>query len=115
MIAIAGFAFGREAAEHQIVGTIQGIVGQQSAQAIQGMIQNASSQPKTGVLSAVMGVVALILGAGGVVGQLQTSLNTILGCNTQIRARGVGVRSPAVHLVCNGFVYRLSAFSLASD
>ena len=55
------------------------MVGQQSAQAIQGMIQNASSQPKTGVLSAVMGVVALILDAGGVVGQLQTSLNTIWG------------------------------------
>ena len=55
------------------------MVGQQSAQAIQGMIQNASSQPKTGVISAVMGVVALILGAGGVVGQLQTSLNTIWG------------------------------------
>ena len=79
VIAIAGFAFGREAAEHQIVGTIQGMVGHQSAQAIQGMIQNVSSQPKTGVLSAVMGVVALILGAGGVVGQLQTSLNTIWG------------------------------------
>ena len=79
VIAIAGLAFGREAAEHQIVGTIQGMVGQQSAQAIQGMIQNAGSQPKTGVLSAIMGFVALILGAGGVVGQLQTSLNTIWG------------------------------------
>jgi len=79
VIAIAGFAFGREAAEHQLVGTIQGMVGQQSAQAIQGMIQNASSEPKTGVLSAVIGVGALILGAGGVVGQLQTSLNTIWG------------------------------------
>ena len=79
VIAIAGFAFGREAAEHQIVGTIQGMVGQQSAQAIQGMIQNASSQPKTGMLSTVIGVVTLIFGAGGVVGQLQTSLNTIWG------------------------------------
>src|SRR5882724_1525129 len=79
VIAIAGLAFGREAAEHEIVGTIQGMIGQQSAQAIQGMIQNASSEPKTGVLSAVIGVVTLILGAGGVVGQLQTSLNTIWG------------------------------------
>lgn len=79
VIAIAGLAFGREAAEHQIVGTIQGMVGHQSAQAIQGMIQNASSQPHTGVLSAVMGLGALILGAGGVVGQLQTALNTIWG------------------------------------
>lgn len=37
------------------------------------------SQPKTGMLSTVIGVVTLIFGAGGVVGQLQTSLNTIWG------------------------------------
>ena len=61
------------------MGTIQGMVGQQSAKAVQEMIQNAGSQPKTGILSAVIGVVTLILGAGGVVGQLQTSLNTIWG------------------------------------
>ncbi len=79
VIAVAGFVFGREAAEHQIVGTIQEMIGQQSAQAVQGMIQNASSQPKTGVISAMVGVLALILGAGGVVGQLQASLNMIWG------------------------------------
>src|SRR5262245_50398116 len=78
-IAIAGFAFGREAAEQQIVGTLQNMIGQQSAEAVQGMIQNASSQPKAGLISAVIGIIALILGAGGVVGQLQTSLNTIWG------------------------------------
>jgi membrane protein len=104
VIAIAGLAFGREAAEHQIVGTIQGMIGQQSAKAVQEMIQNAGSQPKTGILSAVIGVVTLILGAGGVVGQLQTSLNTIWG-NTQIRARVWGFVRQRL-LVCNGFVYR---------
>jgi membrane protein len=78
-IAIAGFAFGREAAEQQIVGTLQNTIGQQSAEAVQEMIQNASSQPKTGMISAGVGIIALILGAGGVVGQLQTSLNTIWG------------------------------------
>jgi len=36
VIAVAGLAFGRAAAQQQIVGTIQGIVGQQSAEAIQG-------------------------------------------------------------------------------
>src|ERR1041384_6455760 len=79
VIAIAGFAFGREAAQQQIVGTIQGMIGKQSAEAVQGMIQNASSQPKTGIISTIIGVIALIFGAGGVVGQLQTSLNTIWG------------------------------------
>ena len=79
VIAIAGLAFGREAAQQQIVGAIQGMIGEQSAKAVQAMIQNASSQPKTGMISAAIGIIALIFGAGGVVGQLQTSLNTIWG------------------------------------
>jgi membrane protein len=79
IIAIAGFAFGRQAAQQEIVGTIQGMIGQQSAEAVQGMIQNAGSQPKTGIIATVVGIVTLILGAGGVVSQLQTSLNTIWG------------------------------------
>jgi membrane protein len=78
-IAVAGFVFGREAAQHQIVLTIQGLIGQESAQAIQAMIQNASNTPKTGILSTLFGGIVLLVGAGGVVGQLQTSLNTIWG------------------------------------
>jgi membrane protein len=78
-IAIAGFAFGREAAHNQIVETLQGMIGQENAHAIQAMIQNASNKPKTGIISTVLGIIALIFGAGGVVGQLQASLNTIWG------------------------------------
>lgn len=78
-IAIAGFAFGREAAQNQIVETLQGMIGQESAQAVQAMVENASKEPKTGILSTIIGVVALLFGAGGVVGQLQTSLNKIWG------------------------------------
>jgi membrane protein len=52
------------------------------------MIQNASNQPKTGMISTAFGVVALLFGAGGVVGQLQTALNTIWGV-TPKPGRGV--------------------------
>jgi membrane protein len=79
VIAIAGFAFGHEAAQNRIVETLQGLIGEDSAQAIQAMIQNASNKPKSGVVSTAIGVGALLFGAGGVVGQLQTSLNTIWG------------------------------------
>ena len=76
-IGVAGFVFGREAAQNQIVETLQGMIGQESAQAVQGMIQEANAKPKTGIISTIIGVVALLFGAGGVVGQLQTSLNKI--------------------------------------
>jgi membrane protein len=76
-IAVAGFVFGREAAQNQIVETIGRMIGRESAEAIQGMIENASNKPKTGMISTVIGAVTLMIGAGGVVGQLQTSLNKI--------------------------------------
>jgi membrane protein len=78
-IAVAGFVFGREAAQNQIVETIGGMIGPESAQAIQGMIENASDKPKTGIIATVLGAVTLLIGAGGVVGQLQTSLNKVWG------------------------------------
>jgi membrane protein len=76
-IAVAGFVFGREAAHNQIVETIRGLIGQQSAEAVQAMIQSASNKPKTGLFSTLVGGIFLLFGAGGVVGQLQTSLNAI--------------------------------------
>src|SRR6266498_1123686 len=85
VIAIAGFAFGQEAAQNRIVETIQGLIGQDSAQAVQGMIQNASNQPETGIVSTVLGFIALIFGASGVVGQLPALLNTIWGGTPKAR------------------------------
>lgn len=79
VIAVAGFAFGHDAAQERIAETLQGLVGVASAQAIQGIVQNASRRPETGLLSSVVGISVLLIGAGGVVGQLQTSLNTIWG------------------------------------
>jgi membrane protein len=74
-IGVAGLVFGREAAQNEIVETLQGMIGQDSAKAVQEMIQASNEKPKTGMLSTIIGFVALLFGAGGVVGQLQTSLN----------------------------------------
>ena len=82
-IAVAGFVFGHEAAHNQIVLTIQGLVGRESAEAVQAMIQSASNRPESGMLSSLIGGIVLLFGAGGVVGQLQTSLNAIWGVKAQ--------------------------------
>jgi membrane protein len=76
-IGVAGFVFGREAAQNQIVETLQGMIGQDSAKTVQEMIQASNEKTKAGMLSTIIGFVALLFGAGGVVGQLQTSLNRI--------------------------------------
>lgn len=76
VIAVAGLTFGEEAARGQIVGAISGIVGQLGAEAIETMIEGASNQ-STGILATVIGLATLLLGASGVFGELQESLNTI--------------------------------------
>src|ERR671910_3904702 len=78
-IGVAGIVFGREAAQNQIVETLQGMIGQDSAQTVQEMIQASNEQPKTGMLSTIIGFVALLFGAGGVLGPVQTAPNKILG------------------------------------
>ena len=75
-IAIAGFAFGREAAEGQIAQQLQSVLGAQASEAIQTIVSHAH-RTGTGVLSAVVGGVVLVIGASGVFGELQDSLNTI--------------------------------------
>ena len=50
VIAIAGLVFGHDAAEGAIVGQLSGLIGKQSAEILQSMIQSASHQA-SGILS----------------------------------------------------------------
>lgn len=87
VIAIAGLVFGQEAAEGQIIGQIQGLVGNDSAKAIQGILENVR-KPTTGLIATALTIVTLLFGATGVFAQLQEALNTIWGVETK---PGVGI------------------------
>ncbi len=76
VIAVAGLAFGRAAAEGEIVGQMADLVGENGAQMIQGMIARASA-PATGIVAGAASILTMLFGASGVVGQLQSSLNEI--------------------------------------
>jgi len=76
VLAVAGAAFGDEAARGEIVGQIEGLVGRDGAAAIQDLITHAH-QPKRGLLATILGTITLLVGASGVFGELQDSLNTI--------------------------------------
>jgi membrane protein len=75
-IAVAGFVFGEDAARHRIADELGGVVGDSAARAIQDVIRGAQA-PEAGVVSTVVGVVVLFLGASGVFAELQSSLNTV--------------------------------------
>jgi membrane protein len=75
-IAVAGFVFGEEAARGQIMWQISGLVGAESARAIQSMIE-AADRPAAGTLATIVGIVTLFLGASGVFGELRRGLNDV--------------------------------------
>ncbi|MBA3683937.1 MAG: YihY/virulence factor BrkB family protein [Planctomycetes bacterium] len=75
---IAGLVFGHEAATGQVHEQIAGLVGNQGAEAIQDLIRGAS-RDRHGWLATIIGLVVLLIGASGVFGELQQSLNAIWG------------------------------------
>ncbi len=76
VIAIGGLVFGREAAQGQIIGQISGLIGREGAQAVSAMIAKAS-RPASGLLASAASLAAILLGATGVFGELQSGLNAI--------------------------------------
>ena len=75
-VSIAGLVFGEEAARGEVVGQLQGLLGQKAALAIQEVLANAQ-KPSSGILGTVVGGVVLLFGASGVFGELQDSMNTV--------------------------------------
>jgi membrane protein len=76
VIAIAGLVFGRDAAQGEIVGQLQGTIGPAGAKTIEDMIARAS-QPSSGITATVISLVTMFFGASTTFGQLQSSLNRI--------------------------------------
>lgn len=75
-IVVAGLVFGREAAQGQIFGQLEGLLGADAASTIQTSVAN-SQQSGASTLSAIIGIATLIWSASGLFSQLQDALNTI--------------------------------------
>lgn len=78
VIAITGLVFGQTAARSSVLDQVSAVVGERSTAALEDMLDYAS-QPKNGIVATLVGIVTLLLGAGGVFGQLQDALNTVWG------------------------------------
>jgi len=77
LITIAGYVFGREAAQGTLFYQIDQLVGTEGAKAIQGMVEAAGQHKSTGLWASVAGFAALLFAASGVIGELRSSLNKI--------------------------------------
>jgi membrane protein len=76
VIAIAGLAFGQDAAQNAITAQLSGLMGQQTAEVLQTAVASAASK-SSGIVATIIGITTLVITASGVFGEMQTALNAI--------------------------------------
>jgi membrane protein len=76
LIALAGFVFGEDAAQGEIVAQLRGRIGLEGAEVVQSLIQSVS-KPAQGVIATLVSIFTLLIGASSVFGELQSALNRI--------------------------------------
>ncbi|HEY1188832.1 MAG TPA: YihY/virulence factor BrkB family protein [Gemmata sp.] len=76
VVAIAGLAFGPEAARGEIVLQFRDTIGEEAASFVEQLVLRSSSK-SDGILATVIAVGVLVFGASGVFSEMQSALNTI--------------------------------------
>jgi membrane protein len=84
-IAVAGYFFGAEAAQGEIIAQLQGLLGPNGAQAIQALLA-AARNPASGLLATVVSGVLLLVGATSVFAELKDSLDELWGTEQSLQS-----------------------------
>ena len=92
VIAVAGAVYGHGPARLMVLDAAQRSVGQASAKIIGGLLEEIA-KPAKGTLASVIGFGALLLGAMGVVAELQASLNFIWKAPARPASLGTYIRT----------------------
>lgn len=88
VITVAGVVFGAEAARGEVVGQLQGLLGSEGAKAVEDMLL-AVSEPAASTLTAVLGVLVLLVGATTVFAELQSALDRIWRVPDRLKSSGL--------------------------
>jgi membrane protein len=110
VVAIAGLAFGREAAQGALTTQIGSLMGQQTADVLQSAVSDASGK-SSGILATIIGAITVAATASGVFGEMQSALNVIWKAKTQGGTVSQLVRARAASL---GLVAALGFLLLVS-
>ncbi len=110
VVAIAGLAFGRDAAQGALTAQIGSLMGQQTADVLQSAIASASAK-SSGILATIVGLVTVLVTASGVFVEMQSALNVIWKAQPQggTVSRLVRARAESLGLVAAlGFLLLVS-------
>ena len=88
VIAVAGMVFGADAARGAIFEQLRGLLGDGGAQAIEGMV-DAANKSEGGIISTILGVAVLLLGATTVFNELQNALDRIWRAPARVKSSGI--------------------------
>ena len=88
VISIAGLIFGQDAVRGEVFGQLQGLLGTDTALAIEGLLASVA-KPAEGAASTAIGVVLLLVGATSVFGELQDALDRIWRAPVRNRSGGL--------------------------
>jgi membrane protein len=88
VIAVAGALFGAEAVQGQIAAQLSGLIGQEGALAVQGLVKSAS-EPSRGLVAGGISIVVLVVGATTVFAELQSALDRIWHVPERVKPTGV--------------------------
>ncbi len=88
VIAVAGALFGAEAVQGQIATQLSGLVGEEGALAVQGLIRSAS-EPSRGLIAGAISIAVLVVGATTVFAELQSALDRIWHVPERAKPHGV--------------------------
>ena len=109
VVAVAGLAFGEDAARGAIAIQLRDLIGT-VFRLVQTAVQSASGK-SSGILASVVGAIALLITASGVFGEMQSALNMIWKAQPHRRFRLRLVRARAASL---GLVAALGFLLLVS-
>jgi membrane protein len=84
IISICGVLFGKEAIQGHIYGQIKGLVGGEAAIQVQDTIKNIHLTGNN-IFATIVSIIVLLIGATGIFGEVQDSLNKIWGLRLKTR------------------------------
>jgi len=88
VIAVAGLLYGADAARGAVLAQFSGLIGNDGAAAIQGLLKSAS-QPAHSLIASAIGIVTLIVGATSIFAELQSDLDRIWRAPTASKPSGI--------------------------
>ena len=103
VISIAGLVFGADAVRGEIFGQLRGMMGTDSASAIELLLASVS-EPSQSLTAAAVGLAFLLIGATSVFGELQNALDRIWQAPSQMRSANLWqllrVRLLSLGMIC---------------